>query len=425
MSTYPRLLPVRQQLYSNPVEDIPGAVRQAVDAAAPAGRIKQGQRIAITAGSRGVANIPLVLKTVVEVVRERGGEPFLFPSMGSHGGATDQGQAELLDRVFGISEKTMGCPVLSSMEVVELGRTPEHDVPVYVDEHVAKADGILVVNRVKAHTDFHGPHESGLFKMITIGMGKRAQAESVHAFGVWGLEHLIPEVARAKISMAPILGGIALLEDGYDRTSEIVGLPAERIEAEEPQLLEKAKRFQAHLPFEDLDLLMIDRMSKEISGTGMDTTVIGRRRIQGAPEWERPRIEVVVIRDLDEGASDNGVGVGLADIMTRRLHDKIDVKKTQVNGLTSTFAMRLMIPVIAEQDREAVDLALYLLRRKAADAVRMVRIRDTAHLDRLLVSEALRPEVEANPKLEILGEPEGLQFDGDSNLVPDVVCEVS
>lgn len=424
MAQYPRLFPVRQQLYSHPCVDVPATVRDALRAALPGDALRPGMKIAITAGSRGIDNIALILKTVADVVKERGAEPFIVPSMGSHGGATAEGQAELLDRIFGINEHSMGCPIRSTMEVVELGRTPEHDLPVYIDRYQADADGILVVAREKAHTDFQGPYESGLFKMICIGMGKRAQAESVHAFGAWGLLELMPEVARAKLRLAPILGGLAILEDGYDRTSEIIGLPADRIEAEEPKLLERAKQYQAKLPFTELDFLVVDRMSKEISGTGMDTTVIGRRRIQGEPEWESPRIEVVFVRDLDAHASDNAVGIGLADLTTRRLHERANIKKTQVNGLTSTFAMRLMIPVICEHDREALDLAMYLLRRKPPAQVRMARIRDTAHLDRLLISEALRGEVEGSDRLEVLGEAEEIRFDPQGNLVPDEVMQV-
>lgn len=424
MAPYPRLFPIRQQLYSRPCGDVPVAVREGLRAALPGDALRPGMKVAITAGSRGIDQIAVILKTVADAVKERGAKPFIVPSMGSHGGATAEGQAGLLDRVFGINERAMGCPIRSTMEVVELGRTPEHDLPVYIDRYQAEADGIVVVAREKAHTDYQGPYESGLFKMICIGMGKRAQAESVHAFGAWGLRELMPEVARAKLRLAPILGGLAILEDGYDRVSEIVGLPAERIEAEEPKLLERAKRYQAKLPFTELDVLVVDRMSKEISGTGMDTTVIGRRRIQGEPEWESPRIEVVFVRDLDEHASDNAVGIGLADLTTRRLHDRADIKKTQVNGLTSTFAMRLMIPVICEHDREALDLAMYLLRRKPPDQVRMARIRDTTHLDRLFVSEALRGEVEGNDRLEVLGEAEEIRFDPQGNLVPDEVMQV-
>ncbi len=424
MADYPRLAPVCQRLYSSPIDDLPAAVRCALADAIPPDRVRKGQRIGITAGSRGIANIAPILKAAVDLLRERGAEPFLFPSMGSHGGATAEGQADLLGRVFGINEETMGYPVLSSMEVVELGRTPEHDLPVYVDEHVAKADGILVVNRVKAHTDYRGPHESGLMKMIAIGMGKRAQAETIHAHGVYGLRELIPEVARAKIRMAPILGGLALVEDGYDQTSEIVGLPADRIEAEEPAILERAKAGMALLPFDELDLLVIDRMSKEISGTGMDTNVIGRRRINNEPEWEVPAIEVVFVRDLEQHASTNAVGIGLADLTTRRLRERFDLKKTQVNGLTSTFAQRLMLPVVAEDDREGMDHAMYLLRRKSPDQIRMVRIRDTAHLHRLLVSEALLPEVRRHERLEQEGEPEEIRFDAEGKLTPDEVVQV-
>ena len=418
---YPRLLPVRQHLYSRPIGDIPAAVRAAFARAVPRGKIKKGGRIALTAGSRGVANIALVLKTAAECVREAGGEPFIVPAMGSHGGATGEGQAKLLDEVFGINERTMGCPIRSSMKVVELGRTPEHGIPVYVDEFVAKADGLIAINRIKLHTDFHGPHESGLMKILCIGVGKRAQAESVHAYGAWGLKVLMPEVARAKIRLAPVLGGIALLEDGHDMTTEIAGMPAEQIEEEETRLLKRARRYQAFLPFERLDVLVVDRMDKEISGTGMDTNVIGRRRINGEPEWRRPQIECVVVRDIADNASKNGVGVGLADITTQRLIDKIDVHATQTNGLTSTFAQRLMIPVTAKNDQEALDHALYLLRRKRPEEVELVRIRDTARLDLLLVSEALRPQVLAHSKLEITGEAEPLRFDRHGNLVPDLV----
>jgi hypothetical protein len=310
----------------------------------------------------------------------------------------------------------MGCPILSSMKVVELGRTPEHGLPVYVDEHVARADGILVVNRVKEHTDFHGPYESGLMKMMTIGLGKRAEAESVHAFGAWGLRELMPEVARAKMRLAPILGGLAILEDGLDQTTAIVGLPVERIEAEEPKLLARAREYLARLPFDALDLLIVDRMGKEISGTGMDTNVIGRRRIEGEPEWEKPRIERLFLRDLTPESEGNGTGIGLADIITRRLRDKIDLETTQVNSRVSTFMLRVVLPIVAKNDREGLDTALYLLRRKPPEQVGMVRIRDTMRLEQLLVSENLLPQVRENEKLEVLGPPEELRFDAAGNL---------
>jgi hypothetical protein len=418
MASYPRLLPIRQRLIARALDDVPAAVRRAVDAAVPEGTIKQGQRIAVTAGSRGISNVALITREVVNCIRRRGGEPFVVPAMGSHGGATAEGQAALLRDAFGISEETMGCPVLSSMEVVELGRTQERGLPVYVDEHVARADGVVVVNRVKAHTDYSGPHESGLFKMIAIGLGKRAQAESIHAFGAWGLRQLIPEVARAKIRLAPILGGIAILEDGYEQTAEIVGLPAEQIEEAEPKLLEQAKQYMARLPFAELDLLIVDWMGKEISGTGLDTNVIGRTRIEGEAEFDRPRIERIIVRGLTEATHGNGIGVGLADIITRRLHDAIDVRTTQINSLTSTFPLRAVIPVVAEHDQEALDLALYLLRRKPVEEVTIARIRDTLHLGSLLVSENLLDQVRQNETVEAVGEPDEIRFDAQHNLIP-------
>ena len=350
----PRFVPVRQRLHSAPLADIPAATREAVAQALAGTHLAPGSRIAVTAGSRGIANIGAIVRATVEALRALGAEPFVVPAMGSHGGATAEGQAALLAEPYGITEATMGCPILSTMEVVELGRTPERNLPVYVDQHVASADGILVLNRVKAHTDFSGPWESGLMKMIAIGLGKRAQAESIHAYSAWGLRNLMPEIARAKLRRAPILGGLAILEDAYDQTSEIVGLPAAAIETEEPRLLERVKQQMARLPFEELDLLIVDRLGKEISGTGMDTNVIGRKRIPGEPEFESPRIERILVRDLTPETHGNAIGVGLADIVTQRLADQIDWPVTNTNSLVSGFTQRSMLPTVAANDREAL-----------------------------------------------------------------------
>jgi len=391
------LAPVRQRLTSAPIGDIPGAVRAGLTAGGLESVVRRGQRIAVTAGSRGIANIDLILRSTVERLRELGAEPFIVPAMGSHGGATAEGQRELLAGTFGIDEERVGAPVLSSMEVVELGRTDGHGIPIYLDRNAAAADGIIVVNRVKAHTDFSGPYESGLFKMITIGLGKRAQAESIHAYGAAGLRDLMPEVARCKIARAPILLGLALIEDGYDQTSQIVGLPAAAIGVEEPRLLAQAKRQMARLPFEELDLLIVDRIGKEISGAGLDPNVIGRKRIDGQPEFESPRIERIILRDLTEESHGNGVGTGLADIITRRLYDRVDWGVTNTNSIVSGFTLRSMVPVVAANDREAIAIALFLLRRQARERLRVARIRDTLHLEHLQASPTLlcpsvRPE---------------------------------
>ncbi len=412
-----RLARVRQQLYSAPVGDVPAAVRAGLAEGGLAGAVHPGQRIAITAGSRGIANIATILRTVAESVRALGAEPFVVPAMGSHGGATGAGQLSLLAETFGIDERSLGCPVHSSMEVVELGRTPEHDVPVYLDRHAAGADGILVVNRVKAHTDFSGPYESGLFKMITIGLGKRAQAEAVHAHGAWGLRVLIPEVARAKLAVAPIRLGLAIIEDGHDQTCAVVGLPAAAIGDEEPRLLERARQVMARLPFPVIDLLIVDRIGKEISGAGMDPNVLGRKRIEGEAEFESPRVERIVARDLTEATHGNAVGIGLADIITRRLHEKIDWEATNTNSLVSGFTQRSMVPYVAASDRAALETACFLLRRRPPEALRVVRIPDTLHLESLRASPALLADDVRPETVEVLGPPAEVRHDREGNLV--------
>jgi len=424
MAEFPRFAPARQQLYSAPIADLPAAVRAGLEQGGIAASVQRGQRIAITAGSRGIHQIGAILRAVVERVRELGAEPFIVPAMGSHGGATADGQRELLDETYHVTEATMGCPVLATMEVVELGRTPEHDIPVYLDQNAAAADGIIVVNRVKAHTDFSGPFESGLLKMITIGLGKRHQAESCHAYGAWGLRVLMPEVARAKIALAPIRLGLALIEDGYDRTTEIVGVPAGAIEAEEPKLLLRAKETMPRLPFEDLDLLIVDRAGKEISGAGMDPNVLGRKRIAGEAEFESPRIERILLRDVTPESHGNGIGTGLADAITQRLYDAIDWEVTNTNSLVSGFTLRSMVPVVSPNDREALQTLLFLLRRKPIEAIRALRIRDTAHLEFFQLSEALLADAAAHPRVETLGAAEALRFNSDGNLLPDEVCTV-
>lgn len=412
-----QLCPVRQRLLSAPVRDVPAAVRSALLDGGLRESIHPGQRIAITAGSRGIDQIAAILKAVIEAVRERGAEPFIVPAMGSHGGATAEGQRALLAETFGIHEASMGAPILSSMEVVELGRTAQHDLPVFLDRYAASADGIIVVNRVKAHTDFSGPWESGLMKMIAIGLGKRAQAESIHAHGAWGLRNLIPEVARRKIALGPFRIGLAILEDGRDQTAELVGLSAALIEEAEPKLLERARQMMARLPFEELDLLIVDRIGKEISGAGLDPNVIGRKRIEGEPEFESPRIERILLRDLTEATHGNGIGTGLADIITRRLYDKIDWEVTNTNSVVSGFTQRSMVPCISANDREALSLALFLLRRIPPVELRVLRITDTLHLEDLQASPALLNGSAAAGQVEVTGPAAPLRFDAAGGLL--------
>ncbi|MBC7316156.1 MAG: DUF2088 domain-containing protein, partial [Chloroflexi bacterium] len=325
---------IRQRWAQPDIADIPRATREALARTGALARIAPGDEIAITAGSRGIASMPAVLKTVVAAVRAVGGRPFIFPAMGSHGGGTAEGQRELLASL-GIDEASMGAPIRATMEVVQIGETAE-GLPVYLDAYAARAKGIILVNRIKKHTNYDGPYESGLAKMAVIGMGKHRQAVAVHAYGNAGLRTLIPSAAQVVFAKAPVLAGLGIIENAWGGVAELVGLRADQILAEEPALLQRAKALSAKIPFATLDICIVERMGKEISGTGMDCYVIGRRRIIGEPEWpEAPVIRSLVLLDLTEASHGNGLGVGLADFVSERLVRKIDWRVTRANILTS------------------------------------------------------------------------------------------
>ena len=396
------LFPMRQKLVDAPLPDVEAAVRAELMRAGLAEEVHTGQRIAITAGSRGIASIPDVLRAVASSVKSLGAEPFLVPAMGSHGGATAVGQIDMLASL-GIAPESIGAPILSSMETVRLGFT-DSGIPVYLDRHAAEADGILVVNRIKQHTDYSGPFESGLMKMISIGLGKRDQAEVIHAHGTSGLRTLVPEVARFKIEHSPIRMGLALFEDARDQLTEVRACRAADIEANEKKWLEEVRRNAARLPFETIDLLIVDRVGKDISGAGMDTRVIGRMLIPGEPEPDRPQIERIVGLDLTEATHGNAIGVGLCDVVTRRMVDKIDWNATYINSIVSNAPQRGFVPIVMPDDRSAIDTALTLLSRKSVLEMRIVRISSTLDVENLFCSEALL--VEDSPTLtRVDGEP--------------------
>ncbi len=414
MNAYPLMATVAPRLYRAPLADVPAAVRAAMARNDWHRGLKPGGRVAITAGSRGIANISLILRTVVDEVRARGFDPFLVPAMGSHGGATAQGQLALLAEL-GVTPERVGAPIHATMDVVELGQT-EDGVPVYLDAHAAQADGIIVVNRVKPHTSFIGAVESGLHKMIAIGLGKERAAATLHGYGLRGLREFIPRVAQVTLARAPILLGLAILEDGYDQTTEIVGLTPPEIPAREPELLARAREMRARLPFDECDLLIVEQMGKDISGTGMDTAVIGRLYIRGEPDFPTPRIRWLVVLGLTPASHGNATGVGLADIITRRLYESIDLAATYKNVITSGFLERAKIPLIAETPQAAIDLAL----RLAGRAPRVARIRDTLHLERIQVSEALLQAGPDHGDWEVITPPRALRFDAQGELAEPI-----
>ena len=416
----PRMVPVRQNFDAPVVEDIEAAV--AVALAPYLGAVQPGWRVGITAGSRGIANIARILRAAGDAVRAHGGDPFVIPAMGSHGGATAEGQLEVLHS-YGITEETTGMPVVSSMEVREvaqLGDAGDPGPPVYMSETALAADGLLVVGRVKPHTDFRAPVESGLAKIMTIGLGKHRGALAVHSFGTRGLAHWMPLAAQAMVwTTGKVLAGLAILENAYDQTARLAAVPASEIGgAGEAALLAEAKGLMASLPFDDIDVLVVDEMGKNVSGTGMDTNIIGRMKIRGVPEFARPNVRIIVVRDLTDESHGNGAGIGLADVMTMRGARKLDLRATYINGLTSGIGgvQRVQLPIVMPTDVDAICAGVLTCGRGDPENVRLVRIQNTLEIGTIEVSESLLGEVRSNPRLEVIGEARAFDFDVDGNL---------
>ena len=416
----PRMARVRQRFDAPEVPDVAAAVRDQL--AGLRGRIKPGMRVGITAGSRGIANIALILRTAGEVVSKLGGEPFILPAMGSHGGATAEGQTELLAG-YGITAESTGMPIVSSMEVRELGRlgdAAEPGPPVYASVTALEADGLIVCGRVKPHTDFRGPIESGLAKITAIGLGKHQGAKTIHSFGTRGLVHWMPQAASLILQHTNVLCALAILENAYDETARLVALPPEQIGGpEEERLLHEAKALMASLPFERIDVLVVDEIGKNVSGTGMDTNIVGRMFIRGVPEFDRPNVRIVVVRDITEESHGNGVGLGLADVTTLRAARKLDLRATYINAITSGIGgvQRVRLPIVMPTDVDALCAGILCCSNGDAASARVVRIKNTLEIGELEVSESLLDEVRVNPRLELISEAQPLEFDAEGNLV--------
>ncbi len=386
----PPLARIRVSYDASRIDDVAAATHTEI--AASGVSFAAGERIAICCGSRGIANIAEIVRAVVSDCRAAGAEPFIVPAMGSHGGATASGQAEVLAS-YGIDEASVDAPVHSSMETVEL---PSETVPhrLHMDRCASEADGIVLINRVKPHTDFRAPIESGLLKMAVIGLGKRDQAEIMHSYGVPGLRDMIVPAARELLRTGRIRLGIGIVENALDETMEIRAMAAETMEQQEMELLEHARAAMPALPLDDVDVLVIDEMGKDISGCGIDTNIIGRIRIAGEPEPERPRVRRIVCTDLTSASHGNATGFGLADIITRRLYDKVDFDATYANIITSTFLERGMTPLTLPTDAEAVECALRTCSVRDPSEARVIRIRNTLQLSEMWVSPAAWDAIE-------------------------------
>ncbi len=412
---FPRLLVIRQKFPDRRIVDVAGTVRAQLAAGGFAARLKPGARVAIGVGSRGIHNIATIVHSAVQYWKEQGMQPVIFPAMGSHGAANAAGQAEVLAS-YGITEATMGCPLISQLEVVSLGKTAD-GIEAFMDKVAYDSDGVMLVGRVKWHTDFAGRIESGLFKMMAIGLGKFAGAQRYHAYAYrLGLEHVVVSVGRQVLQSGKILGGLAILEDAYHNTAKIDAVPVDVMEAREEQNLALVKSWMAKIPM-DLDILIMDEIGKNISGAGMDTKV-ANRGVQGEynPWPNTPKFQRIFVRNLSEHTYNSAVGLGMADVVTDRLVNRIDWTPTLINSLTANTPAAIRTPIHFPTDRECLERVAPTVGRLSLDDVTYGWIRNTMELTRMAVSENVRAAVEQNPLLEIEGTID-LEFDAAGDLI--------
>lgn len=393
----PKLIKIRQSFDDQHITDITGALRSKLDGSRI--KIKPGSNIAVAVGSRGIGNINQIVKEAVEYIKDQGACPFIVPAMGSHGGATAKGQTALLADM-GISKESIGVPVISSMDVIELPGS-SNMYKLYMDKVSYMSDGVVVINRIKMHTDFRGKTESGLLKMCVIGLGKHKQALEMHRHGIHGLRDLVPQAACEILETGKILFGIGLIENAYDQTAIIEVLTPRNMAQEESRLLDISRKMMPSLPVSEIDILIVDMMGKDISGTGMDTNILGRLRIIGEPEFTSPFIKRVIVSDISPASHGNVLGIGLADFTTKKLFSKIDFASTYENVLTSSFLERGKIPVIAENTKQAFEFAQKSLGITDLSTAKIIRIKNTLNLDELYVSDEIMRMLNGDPNISI------------------------
>lgn len=417
MESLPRFFRVRQHFPAPRVDDIPGRVLEQLHSKAILQRVKPGETVAITAGSRGIANIPKIIRAAVDAVKTVGGIPYVVPAMGSHGGATAEGQKALLGRL-GMTEESLGCEIRSSMETVIVCQADE-GFPVHFDRHAFQAQHVLVVNRIKPHTRFAGSIESGLMKMMLIGLGKTNGAEVYHrAIMKYSFDQIIRAVVREVVAKCRIIGGLAILENGDEETADIVACSPESIEIEEAQLLNRVRSWLPKLPFDECEVLMVDRIGKDISGAGMDTNVVGRKFNDHAPTGdERPRIHHIYVRGLTEATHGNATGIGISELCHQRVIDGMDLVSTKINCLTAGHVTAAMVPIAFDSDRAALEAAVGMAGLTPAPDVTVQWIPDTLHLNEVECSEVFFKEAQARGDLKILNDPTPLKFDDNGNLI--------
>lgn len=409
----PPLQCVRYIMEDNRIADVQSAILDSFEASGLSNRLPKNGRIAIAVGSRGICQLAEQVKSVVEWFKAHDTRPFIVPSMGSHGNATDEDQRMILESL-GVSEESMGCPVLSSMAVVELGKLSEFSLPIYMDKHAYEADGIFVINRVKLHTTFTGKHESGLVKMLTIGLGKQAGAASCHALGFAHFPQIMPAMATLILQNHPqVLGGLGIVENAYDHPCHIEVVPSKTFLERDATLLTMSKKVMPALPVKNAEVLIIDRIGKNISGLGSDPNITGRY----VSKYKTNNVHMtrMGLLDLCEESHGGASGIGCADVITRRLYDKIDFDATYANVITSTNLPAAATPVVAPSDKILIHILIKTC-NCGSHPLRMLRIRDTLSIGRLLVSPALAEELVHDSRCELVGSPKNLEFDNEGNL---------
>ena len=411
---FPQMALIQQKLHAGKLKDIPGEVNKALQGLHLTSWATPGDSVAVAVGSRGISHISIIVYECVKFLKGRGLKPFIVPAMGSHGGNTPEGELSVLAGL-GINESSVGVPILAAEDVVKVG-TLGIGIPILMDRRAAEADHIVVINRVKPHTKFHGPIESGLTKMLTIGLGKGQGAALYHRAAVQHTFGILQDAARRIIERRSVLFGLAILEDGYKDVSRICAVRPENWFEAERTLLEEARFMMPRIPFDLIDILIVDEIGKDISGIGMDSNVTGRHRDIVADFCTDPHVKRIFVRDLSPESDGNGNGIGLADVTTRRLVDALDLEKTYTNALTAISPEKAAIPMYFETDRDCIEACLNTIGMVKPEAARIIRIKNTATLETLLVSRALEGDVISNPDLEILRAWEPMAFDEKGNL---------
>lgn len=413
--TFPEMYRIRQVIEVPEIDNPEAAVTQELADLNLVSSITPGARIAITAGSRGISHIDQIIKQVIQILKSHNACPFIVPAMGSHGNGTALGQLEIL-KSLNISEKSMGVPILSSMEVVQIG-VSSHGFPVLVDRHAAEADGVVVINRIKPHTEFEGPIESGLMKMMAIGLGNPKGCLEVHRQTVnFGYSQVIPEIGSIILEKIPVLFGLGIVENTYDKIAFIKACRPNQFYETEVKLLEKAKKYMARLPFENIDILIVDEIGKNISGTGLDTNVIGRIMFIGEKEPEKPKIIRIVVLGLTEAAHGNATGIGLADFTTQYVIDKMDTQAMATNAITAMSPEKARIPIGLATDQAAVEAALQTIGAIEAADARVIHIKNTLEIGTMHISSALKKEMTERTDLMLLEDIGSLSFDTNGKL---------